>query len=223
MCMITRLGVENRNINSNRTTMPHNRIQDKNNPNFKGGGPWSALLWGIQQCEANPMVNVAVIDMFSAILPRTFVESMTNWFAGFEAFRREASGLIVNCLIPGSVAWLAALGLNKFIMPKGTNMAKCWADNSLIDRATELYKTSKSDDKVKDALKEILGNTEGTHGKNKVLFKDALKDSLDVYAEKLKQLSISDKGDLSKEVEKISKEIAEKTHVDAHSFPAISG
>lgn len=213
MCMITRLGVENRNINSNRTTMPHNRIQDKNNPNFKGGGPWSALLWGIQQCEANPMVNVAVIDMFSAILPRTFVESMTNWFAGFEAFRREASGLIVNCLIPGSVAWLAALGLNKFIMPKGTNMAKCWADNSLIDRATELYKTSKSDDKVKDALKEILGNTEGTHGKTKVLFKDALKDSLDVYAEKLKQLSISDKGDLSKEVEKISKEIAEKTHV----------
>ena len=211
--MITRLGVENRNINSNRKLVPQNKIQDKNNPSFKGGSPWSALLWGIQQCEANPMVNVAVIDMFSAILPRTFVESMTNWFAGFEAFRREASGLIVNCLIPGSVAWLAALGLNKFIMPKGTNMAKCWADNSLIDRATELYKSSKSEDKIKDALKEILGNTEGTHGKEKVLFKDALKENLDVYAEKLKQLSVSENVDLGKEVEKISKEIAEKTHV----------
>ena len=215
--MITRLGVEDRNINSVRVITPKNKKQEQeNSPSFKGGGAWGALLWGIQQCEANPMVNVAVIDMFSAILPRTFVESMTNWFAGFEAFRREASGLIVNCLIPGSVAWLAAMGLNKFIMPENTNMAACWADHSLIDRATELYKNSNADDKIKDSLKEIIGNTEGTHGKSKVLFKDVLnEEELAKYAERLKELSISKdkKLNLGKEVDKIAKELAEKTHV----------
>ncbi len=214
--MITRLGVEDRNLNSIRTTTPKNNEPDKNNPNFKGGGAWAAILWGIQKCEENPMVNVAVIDMFSAILPRTFVESMTNWFAGFEAFRREASGLVVNCLIPGAVAWLAALGLNKFIMPENTNMARCWADHSLVDRATELYTKSTADDKIRDSLKEILGNTEGTHGKNKVLFKDFLKEEeLAKYADKLKELSASKdkKLNIGKEVEKMAKEIAEKTHV----------
>ena len=214
--MITRLGVENRNINSVRISTPKKEKPEENNPNFKGGGAWGALLWGIQKCEENPMVNVAVIDMFSAILPRTFVESMTNWFAGFEAFRREASGLIVNCLIPGAVAWIAAMGLNKFIMPENTNMSRCWADHTLIDRATELYTKSSADDKVRESLKEILANTEGTHGKNKVLFKDVLKEEeLAKYADRLKELSTSKdkKLNLGKEVEKMAKEIAEKTHV----------
>jgi len=212
--MITRLGVENRNLNSNKlSTSQQNKLGQ--NPNFKGGSPWTALLWGIQQCEANPMVNVAVVDMFSAILPRTFVESLTNWFAGFEAFRRESSGLIVNCLIPGAVAWMGAKCFNNLIMPKNTNMAGCWGDSSLINRATELYTKSNSDDKVRDALKEILANVEGRHGKEKVLFKDVLKSDLDKYADKLKELSISKdkKLDIGKEVDKIAKEIAEKTHV----------
>ena len=213
MCMITRLGVENKNINSESTYALKRNNLVKNNPNFKGGGPWGALLWGIQKCEENPMINVAVIDMFSAILPRTFVESLTNWFAGFEALRRESSGLIVNCLIPGSIAWLAALGLNKFIMPKNTNMASCWADHALIQRASEIYTKSNADDKVKDTLKEILAKTEGVHGKEKIVFGDVLKKDLDIYAEKLKELTVSDKKNLGKEVEKIAKEIAEKTHV----------
>ena len=212
--MITRLGVENRNLNSkNLFISQQNKLEQ--NPNFKSGGPWTALLWGIQQCEANPMVNVAVVDMFSAILPRTFVESLTNWFAGFEAFRRESSGLIVNCLIPGAVAWMGAKCFNNFIMPKSTNMAGCWGDSSLINRATELYTKSNSDDKVRDALKEILANVEGRHGKDPILFKKALKNDLDKYADKLKYLSISKdkKLDIGKEVDKIAKEIAEKTHV----------
>lgn len=216
--MITRLGVEDRNINSIYSTSPKNKKMDSNNPNFKGGGPWAALLWGIQRCEENPMVNVAVIDMFSAILPRTFVESLTNWFAGFEAFRRESSGLIVNCLIPSAVAWLGAVGFNKFIMPKGTNMASCWADHSLIDRATEIYTKSTADDKIKESIKEILGNIEGTHGNKKVLFKDKnvlTEQELNKYTEKLRELTNSDLKNrkLSKEIEKLSKEIAQKTHV----------
>lgn len=214
--MISRLGVENRNVNSSYAVAQKKGNANQSNPNFKAGNPWTALLWGIQKCEENPMINVAVIDMFSAILPRTFVESTTNWFAGFEAFRRESSGLIVNCLIPSVITWGGALGLNQLIMPKGTKMASCWADHSLIDRAAEIYTKSSSKDKVADSFFEILGNTQGTHGKKQVLFKNEFSEKeLKGFAKKLKELSITEMKDkeLGKEVEKIAKEIAQKTHV----------
>ena len=174
--MKTRLGVENRNLNSfyqtNTARQKQDNISKEKDINFQGAGIGSALLFAIQECERNPMINVAVIDMFSAILPRTFVESMTNWFAGFEAFRRESSGLIVNCLIPGVITLGVATGLNKFIMPKNIKMAGCWADHSLIDKATSLYSKSNANDKIKDSLREILANIEGTHGKSNVIFKN---------------------------------------------------
>ena len=213
--MISKIGVEDRNLNSKNLSVPK-RNKEQNVPSFRGG-TLDAILLGIQACEKNPMINVAVIDMFSAILPRTFVESMTNWFAGFEAFRRESSGLIVNCLIPSVITLGVASVLNNFIMPKGANMAGCWADGELIDRATDIYKNSNAKDKVRDAFKEILANIEGTHGKEKVLFGEALsEEELAKYADDLKGLVEKDfkRGkDFKKEVERIALEIAEKTHV----------
>jgi len=221
--MINKIGVENRNVNSVRISTPNNS-KVVSSPSFKGG-PWSALLWGIQECEKNPMINVAVVDMFSAILPRTFVESLTNWFAGFEAFRRESSGLIVNCLIPSVITCGAALGLNKMIMPKGTDMASCWADNSLINRATEISsQLAKSEnynlatnklENFKESLKEIIRNTEGYHGKNKVIFRDVLTEAeIEKYAKELSELTKDKSNKQIKEATKrIAKEIADKTHV----------
>lgn len=216
--MISRISVEDRNVNSLHST-PQAKNNGSQNPNFKGGAVWNAVLWGIQECEKNPMINVAVIDMLSAILPRTIVESMTNWFAGFEAFRRESSGLIVNCLIPSYITLLGAIGLNKAIMPKGTNMANCWADSSLIEKASEIYKNTSSEDKVKATFKEMIGNIEGFEGRgkdSKVIFKDVLSEKeLETYAEKLKELTSSnvDKKELKKAVKSITKEITEKTGI----------
>ena len=212
--MISKISVEDRNLNSVRTNIAH-KNQNAQNPAFKGG-IWSLALQGLQECEKNPMVNVAVIDLLSAILPRTVVESMTNWFAGFEAFRRESSGLIVNCLIPGFITMGVAAGLNKFIMPKGVKMARCWADGDLINRTTEIYQQSKSTDKVKDTLKQILANVEGFEGKSKIRFGDVLTEKeLEKYASRLKELTISEKSnkEIDKAIKEITKEITEKTHV----------
>lgn len=178
------------------------------------------MLQGIQYCEKVPMVNVAVVDMLSAILPRTIVESMTNWFAGFEAFRRESSGLVVNCLIPSLITLGFAKMLNGSTMGglgKKIDMSECWADSSLINEAKEYYNKSASSDKVKDALRNILGDIEGFEGKEKIVFKeDALSaEELDKYADRLAELSRSNKSnkDLGKEVKKISAEIVDKTRV----------
>ena len=65
--MISKIGVDNRNINSSYSTGNLNN-KGLQNPSFRGGGGiWPILLQGFQECEKNPMVNVAVIDMFSAI------------------------------------------------------------------------------------------------------------------------------------------------------------
>ena len=207
--MISKIGVEDRHFNN------ANMYGAKQNPAFKSG-VGGAFLSCIQACERNPMVNVAVIDLLSAILPRTYVESLTNWFAGFEAFRRESSGLIVNCMIPSVVAMGFAAALNKFVIPKGANMSTCWADSSLIQKATDIYSASQSDDKVKDSLKEILKGIEGTDGNKKVKFGEALSEAeIEAYANRLKELSTSNKSrkEFNKEISEITKELADKTHV----------
>ena len=133
--MINKIGVDNNTGSINSKTC---RKNNQSNPNFKGLG--MLALAGIQKCEQIPMVNVAVIDMLSAILPRTVVESMTNWFAGFEAFRRESSGLFVNCIIPGFITLGIAKCINPLVMPKHANMSRCWADKEMINKFSEYYK-----------------------------------------------------------------------------------
>ena len=210
MCMINKIGVDSTSrINS----IQARRKQDENNPSFKGLG--SIALQGIQMCERMPMVNVTVIDMLSAILPRTIVESMTNWFAGFEAFRRESSGLVVNCLIPSLVTLGIAKCINPAFMPKGVSMSRCWADSTLVDKAAEYYKNASSEDKVKESLKNILGDIEGFDGDKKILFREKLGSDLDSYVNKLTEITRSNSNDraMRKEVKKLANEIVEKTHV----------
>ena len=207
--MIQKIGVEE-NVNSiNISAKKHKN----DNPNFKGVGAAFSLL---QACEKMPMVNVAVIDMLSAILPRTIVESMTNVFAGFEAFRRESSGLIVNCMTPGIISMGVAALLNKHIMSDGAKMSTCLADSSLIENATKLYKTSTSNDKMRDALRELFENIEGYDGTQKVKFKNVLsKKEINEYISKYREIAKKDlkRKELEKEIDKISQEIAQKTHI----------
>ena len=213
--MIQKISVEENNVNSKYSALSSKNGIEKN-PAFKGGAIVPVLLQGIQACEQNPMINVAVIDMFSAILPRTFVESLTNWFAGFEAFRRESSGLIVNCLIPSFITLGFAKLANKFIMPAKTNLASCWADSNMLDKISNIYEKSTSEDKVKDTIKNVIENIEGTDGKDHKSFKDILtKNEIDDYAQKLKALAEKNQSDkeLKKGVSEIVDEMIAKTHI----------
>lgn len=216
--MISKIGVEDRKINDIQNTAS-TYSKGTTNPNFRGSGLWAIALQGLQECEKNPMINVTVIDMLSAILPRTIVESTTNWFAGFEALRRESSGLVVNCLIPSFITAGIATVLNKFIMPKGTNLASCWADSNLIKKTSDIYSSTSTDDKIKETLKELVGNISGHEGmgkNNEVLFKQSLTpEELDEVVEKLKKLTTSNKkgNELRKEIKNISNEIVKKTHI----------
>lgn len=213
--MISRLGVEEINLNNTYLARNDNKKAPKS-PSFKAGGLFPIILQGVQACEQNPMINVAVIDMFSAILPRTFVESLTNWFAGFEAFRRESSGLIVNCMIPSVVTLGLAKLVNSSIMPKGANLASCWADSNMISKMAEIYESSSADDKVLDSMKKILSNVEGFDGNQKLSYKDILSEAeIEKYSRRLKDLTTKElkRKDFNKQIKAITDEIVSKTKI----------
>lgn len=211
--MINKIGVENNTGKVNSKLAQQQKTGSSQNPSFKGLG--ALALAGIQKCEQVPMINVAVIDMLSAILPRTIVESMTNWFAGFEAFRRESSGLIVNCLIPSFITLGIAKCLNPAFMPKGVNMSRSWASVDMIQKASEYYEGASSSDKVQEALKKLIENIEGVNVDKHVKFADILKDDTEKYAKQLADISRKDikNSDMRKEVGKITDEIIKKTKI----------
>ena len=189
--MIQRIDINNINIQ---------RDKKRQQPQFKGVG--EAVLNGIagviQTCEAVPMVNVAVIDLSTAIVPRTIIETQTNPYAGLEAFRRESSGLIINCMIPGLIVAGIAGAIHNPIMGKGAkNMAKCWANEDTIDLVSKYWENA-SDAAIKgidgktlfegdpqqalktkafNTIKNILDDTTGADGKETKVFKDLLSET----------------------------------------------
>lgn len=214
MCMIQKVSLEDNTGRINSTISCNQSEGKQQKPTFKGAG--AIVLSGIQACERMPMVNVAVIDMLSAILPRTVVESLTNWFAGFEAFRRESSGLIVNCMIPSVITWLIARCLNPAFMPTGVSMSKCWADSDVINKAASEYTKSTSADKIEESLGKILGEIEGFEGKNSVRFDTALGEKkVSEYAKQLAEISKADisTNEMNKQVKAVVQKIVDETKV----------
>jgi len=154
-----------------------NIYPSKNQPQFKGG-PADVLIAAVQMCEKNPMVNVAVLDLATAIVPRTIIESETNPYAGFEAFRRESSGLIVNCMIPSIIVLGIAKAVESPIMGGHSNMGSCWASENTIDLVSKYWKETPESPvikngktlytgekaKVYNTIKKILEDTEGVDG-----------------------------------------------------------
>ena len=60
---------------NNKRIAPYDKVgmTKRDNQSFTGLG--NLALRGIQKCEESPMVNVAVLDLSTAIIPRTFFET----------------------------------------------------------------------------------------------------------------------------------------------------
>lgn len=168
-------------------------------PTFNGGlGRFARNL--IQTCEEKPMVNVAVLDCTTAIFPRSILETVIgskqkdedgnvtdrkfNFLAGFEALRREGSGLIINCLIPGFIVAGAANLLKHPVMGnfKASNLTKSWANSDAINTISDYYTKSEAGTKearVYNTLKSMFTDLEGVDGD---ISKGGLKRFAEVFA-----------------------------------------
>lgn len=192
--------VELGSVNSkNRTPNKYVSMQQKGQQNFTGLG--DLALKGIQMCEQNPMLNVTVLDLSTAILPRTFFETFIgskqkdengndkkerklNILGGFEAFRRESSGLLINCIIPSFVVIGAAKLLNRPIMGNfnQSNLTKCWANGDALSKIEHYYAKAdgaSSEDRVFNTLKNMFDDIEGVNGN---IDKGGLKKFKEIFA-----------------------------------------
>ncbi len=205
--------VELGSVNSKKgTPNRYVNVPNKGQTSFTGVG--SLVLKGIQKCEEKPMINVAVLDLSTAILPRTFFETFIgskqkdengnethqrklNLLGGFEAFRREFSGLLINCLIPSYVVIGVAKLLNRPIMGnfKGSNLTKSWANGDTLDHIEKHFNNAggnTKEEKIYNTLRSMFDNLEGVNGdiKNNGLkkFKEILANDAD-YEKALREMT----------------------------------
>lgn len=176
--------VELGSVNSkNKTPIRYVSKKQTGETSFTGLG--NLALKGIQKCEEKPMINVAVLDLATAILPRTFFETFIgskqkdengesqgrklNVLGGFEAFRRESSGLLINCIIPSFIVIGAAKLLNKPIMGmfNKSNLTKSWANGDTINQVEKYFKSAQGtskEEKISNTLKSMFEDIEGVDG-----------------------------------------------------------
>ncbi len=174
-----------------KNTPKHNNTVGKTS--FTGLG--DAALAAVQLCEQHPMVNVSVLDLSTAILPRTFLETFIgsknkdengekqkrklNILGGFEAFRRESSGLIINCLIPSFIVIGVSKLLNKPVMGgfNKSNISKSWANSESIDKIQKYLISAQGEteqEKVYNTLKNMFSDISGADADKVKAFKEIL-------------------------------------------------
>ena len=222
-------------LTSVRNNTPKRDNNAQKDPSFKGGLVDLPILL-IQQCEKQPMVNVTVLDLSTAIIPRTVIETKeSNGFAGFEAFRRESSGLIVNCLIPGVIVAGIAKLLQRPIMSGfgKSNLSNTWANEDAINKIHNFYvphfRDSSLDQrqKVYNTFRDELGSLSGVDGSETKHFADIFDIKTDVTGkfigkignEKLDRAvnalvdDVLAKDHKSKTVREAYRSIVEETHI----------
>lgn len=195
--------VELGSVNNQYTPNKRVGLKQKDQTSFTGFGHWALnkTLKGFQRCEEYPMLNVTVLDLSTAILPRTFFETFIgskkkdengnetherklNIFGGFEAFRRESSGLFINCIIPSFIVKCVAYLLQKPVMGRfsDSSMFRSWANSDSINKVQKYYNEAKGatqEDRVFNTLKTMFDSVEGVDGD---IDKGGLKKFKDIFA-----------------------------------------
>lgn len=152
---------------------------------FKGGNFLDLATKGLELCDKYPMIGVAVTDSVATDVPRVVVDlKKTGVPAAAETFRREFSGLFVNCLMPSFIVLGVGKLFNKPIMgnlfPK-TNMSSSWADGASLDKFVSIFKSVKDPSSSKTTKEEIssfikttISSLEGLDGSNWIKFSEKI-------------------------------------------------
>ena len=143
----------------------NNNIQQNKKSQTSFKGPLDGVITqSLIAIDTNPMVNAALVDVFSMVIPRTYVDTKKrNKYAGAETLFRELTGTVIVCLSSGFLAKGIAHLYNKFVEPETKINPNTWvADDSL-----NLLKHSwdKSANNVEKYVSNVLKNSSGVDGK----------------------------------------------------------
>lgn len=134
---------------------------NNNYPSFKGPLD-SALTKMLSTIDSNPMVNATLLDVFSMVLPRTYVDTKKrNKYAGMETFFREITGTFIVCLSSGIIAKGISHIYNKFVNPEIKINPNSWISDRTLDVLNNAWAKRKDNKKYVD---EVLSNISGKDG-----------------------------------------------------------
>lgn len=187
-------------------------IKKQQNPAFKGGLVDVAVN-GLQWVSTEPMYGVALIDGATAIVPRTLVDAKTNGFAAAETFRRESSGLIVNCMIPGLFvlgAGKAAQGLFKDFKIPG--LLGSWANEDSLKELHQRYTKAGNVDAYVDGIFKDVNVNVGKEWKPLNLADDKISQAKQIVKDIINETG----GKTKKDLKTVEKFILEDIHGAEH-------
>lgn len=115
--------------------------------------------------DTNPMVNAALVDVFSMVIPRTYVDTKErNEYAGAETFFREITGTFIMCFSSGLLAKGISHLYNKFFNPEIQINPNSWVSNENLDLLNHSWNKHKNSEKY---VSDVLTNLSGVDG-NKI-------------------------------------------------------
>lgn len=143
--------------------------KDKQHPNFKG--PLDGIITQtLVTIDTNPMINAALVDIFSMVIPRTYVDTRErNKYAGAETLFRELTGTFIVCLSSGILAKGISHLYNKFVNPEVNVNPNSWVSNDSLALLKHSWDSSKHSNKY---VEQILTNISGTDSRKINHFND---------------------------------------------------
>lgn len=139
-----------------------NNIQNKNQPQFTGPLD-NFITQSLITIDTNPMVNAALVDIFSMVIPRTYVDTKErNKYAGAETLFRELTGTFIVCLSSGILAKGIAHLYNNFVEPENKINPDSWVSNDSLNLLNYSWTKSQNTGKY---VSNILSGISGVDGR----------------------------------------------------------
>lgn len=154
-------------------------VNNKKQPAFKGPLD-GAITQALVTIDTNPMFNAALVDIFSMVIPRTYVDTKKrNQYAGAETLFRELTGTFIVCLSSGILAKGISHIYNKAVNPNIKINPNSWASNSSLELLQKSW--TDSENNSKKYVSNVLSNLSGVDGRTNSNFKDINWDKVEWY------------------------------------------
>lgn len=141
--------------------IPEQRRGDDGGIMFKGALD-GLITQSLITIDTNPMVNAALVDVFSMVIPRTYVDTKErNEYAGAETFFREITGTFIVCLSSGLLAKGISHLYNKSVNSETQINPNSWVSNDSLDLLNHAWTKNKNNEKY---VSDVLTNISGTDG-----------------------------------------------------------
>lgn len=201
------------NINPQLNLETNNKPRPEYKPQFTGLA--DGTLGVLNYLNTNQAWGANAVDFFCMVMPRTITDFGRGPAAGLETARRESMGTINDSAVGayGTLAGMAmALGINKlygFTNKNDIKLGSVFADSETLEMMGKIWqekvKAPKTDDPLKEFLKEAIGKYEALSGNKKgewIKFDKNTTQSVDKAVEILEKEILSDSNKFSKGAKK---------------------